>query len=127
MKDNDSNFVRLLQQAKEATLKLTRSKMTLRKPEVSFMGHVIMSKGLKPDPKKVKAEEPRPTSKGELSNLLSLESYLPKFLLGPAEICKPLQELTAKEARFLWSPQHETAFSDIRQLVVNHSVLKFYD
>ena len=89
------------------------------------MGHVITSKGLKPDPKKVKAVEemPRPTSKKELSSL-GFVNYLSKFL---PRLARPLLELTSKDARFLWSPQHGTVFSDIEQLVVNHPVLKFYD
>lgn len=70
VKDLDDNLVKLLQRARQANLKLNKSKMNLRKPEVSFMGHVITSKGLKPDPKKVKAVEemPRPTSKKKLSS-----------------------------------------------------------
>ena len=129
VKDHDDNLVKLLQRARQANLKLNKSKMNLRKPKVSFMGHVITSKGLKPDPKKVKAVEemPRPTSKKELSSLLGFVNYLSKFLPRLAEVAKPLRELTSKEARFLWSPQHETAFSDVKQLVVNHPVLKFYD
>ena len=129
VKDHDDNFVRLVQRARKANLKLNKSKMNLRKPEVSFMGHVITSKGIKPNPKKVKAVEemPRPTSKKELSSLLGFVNYLSKFLGRIAEVAKPLREVTSKEARRLWSPQHETAFTDIKQLVVNHPVLKFYD
>lgn len=129
MKDHDDNLVKLLQRARQANLKLNKSKMNLRKHKVSFMGHVITSKGLKPDPKKVKAVEemPRPTSKKELSSLLGFVNYLSKFLPRLTKVAKPLQELTFKEARFLWSPQHETAFSDIKQLVVNNPLLKFYD
>ena len=74
---------------------------------------------------------PRHTSKKELSSLLcsglGFVNYLSKFLPRLIEVAKPLPELTSKEARFLWSPQHETAFTDIKQLVVNHPVLKFYD
>ena len=35
--------------------------------------------------------------------------------------------MTAKEAKFIWSPQHETAFQELRELVVRHPVLKYYD
>ena len=56
------------------------------------MGHVITSKGLKPDPKKVKAVEemPRPTSKKKLSSLLGFVNYLSKFLPRLTEVAKPL-------------------------------------
>ena len=85
VKDHDDNLVRLLQRVREA-------KMNLTKPDVSFMGNVITSKGLKPDPKKVKVVEemPRPTSKKELSSLLGIVNYLSKFLPRLAEVAKPL-------------------------------------
>ena len=35
--------------------------------------------------------------------------------------------MTAKEARFIWSPQHERAFQEVRDFVVRHPVLKYYD
>ena len=129
MKDHDENLVRLLQRAREVNLKLNKSKINLRKTEVKFMGHVVTNQGLKPDPDKVKAVEamPRPTCKKELSSLLGFVNYLSKFLPRLSEVAQPLRELTAKEAQYLWSPQHEAAFTDIKQLVGNHPVLKFYD
>ena len=129
VKDHDENLVRLLQRAREVNLKLNKSKINLRKTEVKFMGHVVTNQGLKPDPDKVKAVEamPRPTYKKELSSLLGFVNYLSKFFPRLSEVAQPLQELTAKEAQYLWSPQHEAAFTDIKQLVSNHPVLKFYD
>ena len=72
-------------------------------------------------------EMPRPTCKKELATLLGFLSYLSKFLPPLAEITQPLRDLTAKDAPFLWSPQHESAFASIKQLVADHPVLKFYD
>ena len=40
---------------------------------------------------------------------------------------QPLREMIAKEAKFIWSQQHETAFKEVRELVVKHPVLKYYD
>ena len=62
-----------------------------------------------------------------MSSLLGFENYLSKFLPWLAEVVQPLSELTATEAEFQWLLQHESAFTDIKQLVVNHPVLKFYD
>ena len=94
------------------------------------MGHLITNDGLKPDPEKVRAvqEMPRPTSKKELLSLLGFVNlYLSKFLPRLSEVAQPLREMTAKEAKFIWSPQHETAFQEVRELVVRHPVLKYYD
>ena len=127
--NHDENLIRLLEQARKANLRLNSSKMNLRKSEVKFMGHLITNDGLKPDPEKVKAvqEMPRPTSKKELLSLLGFVNYLSKFLPRLSEVAQPLREMTAKEAKFIWSPQHETAFQEVRELVVKHPVLKYYD
>ena len=72
-------------------------------------------------------EMPRPTCKKELATLLGFVNYLSKFLPQLAEVTEPLPELTAKDAPFPWSPQHESAFASIKQLVADHPVLKLYD
>ena len=127
--NHDENLVRLLEQARKANLRLNSNKMNLRKSEVRFMGHLITKDGLKPDPEKVSAvqEMPRPTSKKELLSLLGFVNYMSKFLPRLSEVAQPLREMTAKEAKFIWSPQHETAFQEVRELVVRHPVLKYYD
>ena len=127
--NHDENLVRLLEQARKANLRLNSSKMNLRKSEVRFMGHLITKDGLRPDPEKVRAvqEMPKPTSKKELLSLLGFVNYLSKFLPRLSEVVQPLREMTAKEAKFIWSPQHETAFQEVRELVVRHPVLKYYD
>lgn len=127
--NHDENLVRLLEQARKANLRLNSSKMNLRKSEVRFMGHLITKDGLRPDPEKVRAvqEMPKPTSKKELLSLLGFVNYLSKFLPRPSEVVQPLREMTAKEAKFIWSLQHETAFQEVRELVARHPVLKYYD
>ena len=70
--DHDENLLKLLQKrARE---------VNLRKPEVKYMGHVLSSEGLKPDPNKVNAvsEMPKPTCKQEAVNLLGFVNYLVK-------------------------------------------------
>ena len=93
------------------------------------MGHLNTKDGLKPDPEKIKAVQqmPRPTSKKELLGLLGFVNYLSKFLPKLSEVVQPLREMTAKETKFIWSQQHETAFKEVRELVVKHPVLKYYD
>jgi len=128
-RNHDENLIRLLEQARKANLRLNSSKLNLKKSEVRFMGHLITKDGLQPDPEKVKAvqEMPRPTSKKELLSLLGFVNYLAKFLPRLSEVAQPLREMTAKDAKFIWSQHHETAFQEVRELVVKHPVLKYYD
>ena len=126
-----ANLVHLLEQARKANLWLNSSKMNFRKSEVRFMGHLITKDGLKPDPEKVRAvqEMPKANFQERTPNisLLGFVNYLFKFLPRLSEVTKPLREMTGKEAKFIWSPQHETAFQEMRELVVRHPMLKHYD
>ncbi|KAK3735966.1 hypothetical protein QZH41_003831 [Actinostola sp. cb2023] len=128
-KNHDENLIRLLDRAREVKLKLNKDKMNLKREEVKFMGHIITANGLKPDPAKVSAiqEMPRPTCKKELMTLLGFISYLSKFLPRLSDVVQPLRDLTAKDAQFLWSHQHDKAFQEVKELVVQHPVLKYYN
>ena len=127
--NHDENLRKLLDRAREVKLKLNSKKMNLKKPQVKFMGHVISKDGLKPDPDKVKAVEnmPKPTCKKETLSLLGFINYLAKFLPRPSEVAQPLTDLTLTNAQFIWSEQHNKAFNEVKKLVANHPVLKYYD
>lgn len=93
------------------------------------MGHVISKDGLKPDPDKVNAVEnmPKPICKKETLSLLGFINYLAKFLPRLSEVAQPLRNLTLTNAQFMWSEQHDKAFDEVKKLVANHPVLKYYD
>ena len=128
-KNHNENLLRLLKTAREINLKFNKKKLNLRRSEVKFMGHVLTSDGLKPDADKVKAEAqmPRPTTKQEILSLLGFVNYLAKFLPRLSEVAQPLRELTTKNARFVWSSQHDKSFTEVKKLVSAHPVLKYYD
>ena len=104
-------------------------KMNLKKPEVKhFMGHVIGKDGLKPDPDKVKAVEnmPKPTCKKETPSLPVFINYLAKFLSRLSEVAQSLRDRTQTNAQFIWSEQHDKAFDEVKKLVANYPVFKYY-
>ena len=127
--NHDENLKSLLDRARKANLKLNSKKMNLKKQQVKFMGHVITQDGLKPDPDKVKAVKnmPKPKCKQEALSLLGFINYLAKFLPKISEVAQPLRDLTQANAQFIWSRQHDKAFEDMKKLVIQHPVLKYYD
>ena len=127
--NHDENLRKLLDRAREVKLKLKSKKMNLKKPQVKFMGHVISKDGLKPDPDKVNAVEnmPKPTCKKETLSLLGFINYLAKFLPRLSEVAQLLRNLTLTNAQFMWSEQHNKAFDEVKKLVANYPVLKYYN
>ena len=127
--DHDTNLLELLQRARKVNLKFNSKKLNLRKSEVKYMGHVLSTEGLKPDPDKIQAvsKMPKPTCKQETLSLLGFVNYLAKFLPRLSEIAQPIRELTTKNAVFVWSRQHDEAFEQVKKLVTEHPVLRYYD
>ncbi|KAJ8409988.1 hypothetical protein AAFF_G00210290 [Aldrovandia affinis] len=57
VKDHDNNISALLQRAREVNLKLNKWKLRLKLPSVTYMGHLLTTEGLRPDPEKLFAQE----------------------------------------------------------------------
>ena len=110
-------------------LKFNSKKLNLHKPEVKYMGHILSTKGLKPDLDKIQAvsQMPKPTCKQDTLSLLGFVNYLAKFLPRLPEIAQPIRELTTKKVVFVWSRQHDKAFEQVKKLVTEHPVLRYYD
>ena len=126
--NHEENLRKLRDRANEVNLKLNSTKMNLKKPEVKFLGHVISKGGLKQDPDKVEAVEnmPKPTCKKETLSLLGFINYLAKFLPRLSAVAQPLRDLTLTNAQFIFSEQHNNAFDEVKKLVANYPVLKYY-
>lgn len=92
------------------------SKCEFGKLEVIYLGHIISSKGVSADPKKLKAmiEWPRPTSINALRGFLGLIGCYQRFIKGYGGLASPLTELLEKGG-FRWNPEVDAAFLKLKQ------------
>ena len=130
IRDHDKNLLGLLERCQEKGIKLNSGKLQLRCKEVSYMGHVLSSDGLKPDPEKVRAicEMPAPTDKQGVQRLLGMTNYLQKFAPQLSEVTTPLRELTKNDTEFLWDEQvHGPALEKVKRIISTTPVLKYFD
>ncbi|GFU14685.1 retrovirus-related Pol polyprotein from transposon 297 [Nephila pilipes] len=72
-----SNIRKVSQRLQKANLKLSPKKCKFFRKEVSYLGHVISSEGVKIDPKKIKSvvDWPHPETVHELRSFLGLCTY----------------------------------------------------
>ena len=129
MDDHDKNLAALLQRAKTVNLKLNKRKLRLKLPSVAYMGHLLTTEGLRPDPDKVAAIQnmQTPHDVKSLQRLLGFVNYLSKFLPHLSDVCEPLRRLTDKDVEWAWLPQHDAAICKIKDLTTRHPVLRYYD
>lgn len=109
--EHDSNFKIIQDGARKTKLKFN-PKCKFRVSEVTYVGHVFTSEGLKPDPKKTAAinELPAPTDVNSLQHFLGMVNYLGKFIPNLSELVSPLRQLTHKDTAWARYQQHQQVF-----------------
>ena len=92
------------------------------------MGHIFSAQGLAADPEKVKAvsQMQYPTDVQGVQRVIGVANYLAKFTPKLSTVCEPPRRLLDKDSVFDWLPQHETAFSRIKEIITQAPV-QYYD
>lgn len=112
---------------RDAGLRLNPRKCSLLRDEVPFLGHVISTDGVRPDPAKIEKVQryPTPTDATQVRQFLGLASYYRRFMPAFAKVSAPLRALTKKNATFLWTTECETAFVELKHLLTTAPVLAY--
>ena len=93
------------------------------------MGHLITRKGIKPNPKKIKAIQkfPIPKTAKEIKSFLGLLGYYRKFINGFAKITKPFTKCLKKGATIEHTREFKDAFELCKQILCNDPILQYPD
>ena len=119
---------RVLQQIREAGMKLKPRKCHFLQREVKYLGHVVSSSGIQADPAKLEAVTtyPVPRDVKELRTFLGLSNYYRRYIKGYSETAEPLHQLTRKTAKgFHWNFQCQQAFDVLKAHLVNPPILAY--
>ena len=110
-----------------AGLKLKPSKCHLFQEKVLFLGHLVTSKGVEPDPQKVEAVRDWPTPKNVtgVRAFLGLCSYYRRFICGFAHIAGPLHRLLEAGQAFVWSVECQNAFDELKSKLIGSEVMSY--
>jgi transposase InsO family protein len=131
-KDFDSHLEHIrevLQRLQAANLTVKPNKCSLAMNSVKFLGHVIDKTGVRTDPDKIKGIQdfPRPQTLTQVRGFIGRASYYRKFIPYFSEVAEPLSRLTKKNVRYIWGPEQEQAFNQLKQLLSSQPVLTHFD
>ena len=114
---DDHNLKKLLERACHVNLKLNLIKCLFHMTELPYIGHVLTSEGVKPDPGKVLAiqqMEP-PNNSAEVKRFFGHVNYLSKFLPNLSAEGEPLRRIiNLPDDEFCWGPDQEHAFEKLK-------------
>lgn len=119
----------LLARLQNSGLTLQPQKCRFLRKEIIYLGHVISSAGVKPDPGKVLAvmQFPIPKSRKSVKQFLGLVGYYRKFIPNMAKIAKPLTSLLKKDTPFRWTSEIQRSFEQLRDIICSEPLLQYPD
>ncbi|CAJ1055538.1 uncharacterized protein K02A2.6-like [Xyrichtys novacula] len=95
------------------------------KSEVVFLGHVITTSGIRPDPEKTKAirDMKEPMTVIEMRSFLGMVNQVGKFIPQLAEKDKALRDLLSKKNCWLWGADQAASFRALKEALTSPPVL----
>ena len=110
-----------------AGLKLKPRKCHLFAKEVTFLGHVLSSQGVLPNPDNIikLLDWPGPRTVTEVRGFLGLGNYYRRFVRNFSQIAQPMTDLTKKGNSFWWSPACQKAFEDLKRILCSAEVMAY--
>ena len=127
-KTPDEHLIHLedvFQRLSEAGIKLKMSKCKFFQSQIKFLGHVISSEGIAPDPEKISAIKnlKAPQTVKEVRSFIGMASYYRSFIENFSLLVKPISELTKKHSKFTWDDEKEKSFQILKDKLCSAPVL----
>lgn len=128
VKSGISKLERVFKVASKAGLRINWKKCVFLRPEVEFLGHVIVNGNIRPSDRKTEAVKcfSEPTSVIQLQRFIGLTSYFRKFIPNYASIARPLTNLLRANVEFRFGEAEHNAFIQLKMLLCEKPVLALY-
>ena len=126
---HEKRLLALLERCHQKNIKLNKEKFRLRKTELFYMGVVFTDKRVKPDPKKQECIQsmPAPTNKDEVRRLFGVVTYLSRFPEDLSTKSEPIRALLKNNTAFIWEENEQKAFDEIKTLILNALLLRYFN
>ena len=131
----------IFQRLREVNLKLSPKKCEFMKKKVKYVGHIVSSEGIEPDPQKIDKvrDWPVPTNPDEVRQFLGFVGYYRRFIQDFSRISRPLAELIPEPGKrkrrnsknsiipekWEWGTLQQTAFDQLKQQLITFPILGF--
>jgi len=116
----------ILDKLEKFDLFLKPEKCKFYQREVKYLGILISNGSVKMDPVKVQgiSEWPTPQTIKDVQSFLGFCNFYRAFIKNFSDIAYPLNNLTCKNEQFIWSPERDAAFLQLKEVCSNYPVLR---
>ena len=98
-------------------------------PYLEFKGHVLSARGIGPADVKVKdvVDACEPTNVAEVRSFLGLVNFTAGFIQDLATVSAPLRQLTKSGEPFVWGPEQQQSFDELKKRLSSAETLGYFD
>jgi hypothetical protein len=116
---------RVLQILKDNNLYLKPEKCIFEVQKVEFLGLILSENQVEMDPVKVEGVRtwPIPKTVKQLQSFLGFINFYRRFIEGFSRIARSLNDLTRKDAKWVWEQKQQQAFDDLKSHVTSSPLL----
>jgi hypothetical protein len=129
--DHLNHLEKYLHTIKESGFTLSLKKCSFAQSKATFVGHVVGSGLIEPDPRKIAAVAyiKPPTTKKDVRSLIGFFSYFRNFIPSFAETSRVLTDLTQKNVpnKVPWGPEAQRALDKLKADLCNTTALHAID
>ena len=127
----------IFQKFSDAGIKLSPNKCNFFQTELQFLGHMVTSEGIKPDPNKVAkvSNWPKPCSIEDLRSFLGFSNYYRRFIKNYSDLTRPLELMMKSSAQgdinkmkkkaLIWTNDTDGAFSILKSKLTKAPILGY--
>ena len=115
---------------KEANLKVQLEKSEFFQKEITYLGHIVSTDGIKPNPEKIEVVQKYdiPKTPKQIKQFLGLCGYYRKFIRDFAKIAKPMTTYLKKGRKVDYhNKDYINSFEKLKLLLTSDPVLKYPD
>jgi RNase H-like domain found in reverse transcriptase/Reverse transcriptase (RNA-dependent DNA polymerase)/Retroviral aspartyl protease len=120
---------KVLRVLQDAGLQLDIKKCEFEVTEVTYLGLILSTEGVRMDPAKVKCitDWESPANVKDVQAFLGFANFYRRFIQGFSRIVRSLVSLTRKDMKFLWSLACEKAFATLKTAFTTAPTLHHFD
>ncbi|XP_037800629.1 uncharacterized protein LOC119595591 [Penaeus monodon] len=108
---------------------MNADKFVFTAPKVSFCGYILSGNGIAAEEEKDRAiaEFPKPANLTDLRSFMGLVNQLAEFTPAIAESAEVLRPLMSPKHAFIWTPDHDAAFSRVKKALSQPPILAHFE
>lgn len=129
LQEHTVNLKKVFEKLRASNLKVQLDKSEFLHKECAFLGHIVSTDGIKPNPEKIEVIKnfPIPKTQKQIKSFLGLLGYYRKFIQDFSKLTKPFTECLKKGRKIILNDKYLKTFEICKNLLMNDPILQYPD